>query len=767
MKRLVARFATPTLLFASFTLVATAQTVNFDNLSVSLETTNDEVVATIFKNDVPFIRTSLPTVDVGSREVVNGALELKLKSGKVFVFSGAYGKQGFVTIDYRQTGDVLLTNEEPLIWETVGFDSDRSPRVKAFGTAGLKDVDAFAGSYAFLALVDPDSRAGLVGGWITSEKAGGVVRSGKTVDGVPVYIPQLDYGRFQTKGRVLEERFVVGWFDDCRDGLEGYADAIASHYGIMPKADRILGYCTWYAEKHGGACDEKSIRELTRSLVDNFGDFGFQYVQIDSQWQSGASKNGENKDFSRSAPNGPYPSGMKPTADFIKSCGLRAGLWIAPFSGNYDDPYFADKQDLFVRSAIDYPAPGEQNARKYPSIDQKQGAPYETFWGGTCLDMSNPKARDFLRENVRRIVKDWGFDYLKTDALWTGAAVEIKYVNDEYEPDDMGFQLFYDPKTTNIENFRTGLETMRDAAGDAFILGSVASQNMRVLASSYGLVDAMRIGPDNDPSWNGVCAGPIRGTNRYFYNGRVWFNDPDPVYARTSIPLERARVSASWAALTGQLYALGDWVPDYDAERIDLVRKTIPNHLRKTVRPVDLFESELARVWLLTDSASGVRRDVVGFFNWNENEDASFELTPERLGLPLVDEKGAKIEKYVAFDFWGDRFVEPFESLKTTIPKASCALWAIRPVGDKPILLSTSRHITQGVLEVSREIWDEEKGVLTIDADVPKKTPYELRVYNPQKARLERWTAPSDLSGETTFEYRPNAKEGERFTTAR
>lgn len=50
---------------------------------------------------------------------------------------------------------------------------------------------------------------------------------------------------------------------------------------------------------------------------------------------------------------------------------------------------------------------------------------------------------------------------------------------------------------------------------EVFILGCNVSQNMRTLGASFGLVDAMRIGPDNGPSWEALKRGPWHGTNRY------------------------------------------------------------------------------------------------------------------------------------------------------------------------------------------------------------------------------------------------------------
>lgn len=693
--------------------------------------------------------------DPNAQNVVNKSVCVRLKSGYNLIFSNYHDQYGFISIDYGVWKKGKCGSIAPVDWEFPFLKEKEFNELKALGSAGLKQVDNHKGSYAFLSITDPQTRKGVVSGWITSEIAGGVVLSGKAPSGLPYLTPQLDLGDYQND-RYFSERFVLGAFDDCRFGLENYAQAIADYYSIIPNNDALNGYCTWYSERHGRACDEISMKKLAGSIVENFADFGFQYVQIDDQWQQGNSKNGPNKNFTAHRVDGPYPSGMKATSDFLCDNNLIAGLWFMPFSGNYDDPYWADKQDLFVLSAIDYPEKGQKNTRRYSNINQKKGAPYETFWGGTALDVSNPKTRDYIKDVVQRITQDWNFKYIKIDGMWVGSALEQLYVNDEYLPEDMGKQIFFDRTQTNIENYRKGLELVRNTAKDTFILGCNVSQNMRSLASSYGLVDAMRIGPDNGADWNGVCAGPWRGTNRYFYNGRVWYNDPDPVYVRKSIPVERAQVSATWASISGQLYALSDWIPDYDQERVDIVRKTTPNHQCLNVRPVDLFDADLARAWLLTDERSGVRRDVLALFNWYGDDNETFEFSPEKLGLPLTHKNGKKVEQYVAYDFWTDRLVEPFNVVNASLAKESCKVLAIRPVENHPILLSTSRHVTQGVIDVQVEKWNEEDNTLTIVATIPPKFQYELRVYNPSTGKLDRWSAPENCVGVQTVEYKLN-----------
>lgn len=604
---------------------------------------------------------------------------------------------------------------------------------KALGTAGLTDVDGHKGSYMFLAVAEPVSRQGIVAAWVTSHKGSGIVFSGKTDDGKNVTIqPELQYGRYEIDSSAVPEPevFVLGAFDDCLDGLERYADAIAKVHKIQMKP-QISGYCTWYSNKFGGAGTEASTREFADAALEKLVPFGMRYFQIDDHWQLGkGGLNGPAKNFTGHNPSGPYPSGMKPTAEYLNAKGLIAGIWFMPYSGNWNDPWYADKQEWFVKSAIDYPAPGEKNTRRFSGINQKKGAPYETFWGGTSLDMTDPNVEKYVHEEVDQIANQWGYKYFKYDGMWTAMACEQLYVNDEYLPDDLGLQIFDDMTKTNVEIYRKGLKMVRAAAGDdVFILGCNVSQNMRTMGASYGLVDAMRIGPDNGSSWGGICAGPVRGTARWFFNGRVWYNDPDPVYVRDSIPLAHAQLITSWAAITGQLFAFSDWLPELSDERVNVLQRTIAPVRLYTARPLDVFESKLANLWRLTKP--GNETVIFGLFNWSENEPLKIQKSLKELGL---DENVT----YVGFDFWANAFVPPFRhELDCELPGGSCRVLALtRMAADRPTLAGTSRHVASPLFEVKNVNWNAETLTLSGTSDVVANDPYELRLVLPEGLKV-------------------------------
>jgi len=94
----------------------------------------------------------------------------------------------------------------------------------------------------------------------------------------------------------------------------------------------------------------------------------------------------------------------------------------------------------------------------------------------------------------------------------------------------------------------------------------------------------------------------------------------------------------------------------------------------------------------------------------------------EKIGLP-------KTGRYVGFYFWADEFVAPFEgSLESDLPPASCRILSVRPVSGEPQVISTSRHITQGIVDLLEERWDGDTRMLSGVSRVVANDPYEIRI---------------------------------------
>ena len=575
------------------------------------------------------------------------------------------------------------------------------------GTGGLLPADKNPGSHLFLTAADPSSRHGVVAGWLTQDRGSGVMFS-SVKDGGVDFKAQIDYGhlRIPAGHSAQLETLAIGAFADARLGQEAWADAVKKQYAIkLRKPDAV--YCTWYADGagHGGAGNEKNTVELSKFIAKELKPYGLSVLQIDDMWQDGPAINGPRRGFDRVRPNGPYAHGIAPVAQEVAKDGLGFGLWWIPFGRNYQDPAWKDRQDWFTKGL--------------------DGKPFDTDWGGTCLDLTHPKVQEHLAELVK-LYRDWGVTYFKMDAAWTGTSTKQIYVNDGYKDDNMSAVLpFHDPLKTQIEAYRDGWKLLRKNAGDKiFFSGCCLSQNMRSI-NCVGLVDAMRVGPD---AGGDLMTGPLRGSRLYFMNGRLWWNDPDPAKVRTSVEdngmggggvsLDQARMISSWVAVSGQFFLVSDWLPSLPPERLEVLKRTMA-HQDGSARPVDTFDRDMPNTWLLGDDKSGVKRQVIGVFNF-DGAPLQVIYSLAKLGLDAS-------KSYHAFDFWADKPLPDVEdSFSSSLVPGSCQVVSVREVEAHPVLISTSRHVSSGILEVENETW---KGsTLSGTSSVIGKDSYELRI---------------------------------------
>src|SRR5206468_6454247 len=211
-------------------------------------------------------------------------------------------------------------------------------------------------------------------------------------------------------------------------------------------------------------------------------------------------------------------------------------------------------------------------------------------WGGRilALDGAHPDTQQWLYALARRVVREWGYDYLKIDFLeWaTGGVTHYGGL-------------------TRAEAYRGGLTALREGLGtEAFLLGCGAP-----LQHAAGLVDGMRIGDDVDASWNGIQS-PARATAlRSFYHRSVWLNDPDCLVVRPPLTLEEARVWASVVATSGGMSIFSDNLPKLPAERLPILQKTIPVAAQTTTpaRPVGTQSDEFEIAPAITAGKTIVR----------------------------------------------------------------------------------------------------------------------------------------------------------------
>ena len=126
-----------------------------------------------------------------------------------------YGKHPFVhihTVASNRTKEPVTISKLKLL--EFEYDLDLPcENVRTLGTGGLRGAQA-AGSYTFAAVVDPETRRGIVSGWLTHERGVGVFFP-KEANGRTFVATQIDFGQFRIepgKTRPIDT-MVVGYFD--------------------------------------------------------------------------------------------------------------------------------------------------------------------------------------------------------------------------------------------------------------------------------------------------------------------------------------------------------------------------------------------------------------------------------------------------------------------------------------------------------------------------------------------------------------------------
>ncbi len=289
------------------------------------------------------------------------------------------------------------------------------------------------------------------------------------------------------------------------------------------------GWCSWH-ELRGGVTETDLVANL-EFCAGHFDRRFFRYIQLDEGYQKAAGDWGANEKF---------PHGHRWVTDQIHARDFKAGLWVAPFAVAERSGLPAAHPDWLLTDAD---GPIVWDTRE--------------DWGGKvyALDGAHPQVRQWLFDLARRIVREWGYDYLKIDYLLWATAGASHYGG-----------------LTHAEAYRQGLEALREGVGtEAFLLGCGAP-----LQHAVGFVNGMRIGPDVESTWGGI-QGPTRAAAlRGFYHRSSWLNDPDSLVVRPPLTQAEARLWASIVAVSGGSTMFSDDLPKLPAERIPLLQRTLP-----------------------------------------------------------------------------------------------------------------------------------------------------------------------------------------------
>lgn len=182
-------------------------------------------------------------------------------------------------------------------------------------------------------------------------------------------------------------------FGDSLDGVIGEMTKYRRHIAGQCEADAALP--TIFNEYMHLSWDSPT-EENTRIYAPVVAKTGVEYYVIDCGWHNEEPGNiiypyvGQWKE-SRAR----FPNGVRATTDFIRSLGMKAGLWIEPEIIGIQCQEMLDyyTEDCFI----------QRYGRRLAVMNRH------------FLDYRHPKVRAYMTETIRRMVEDYGADYIKFD----------------------------------------------------------------------------------------------------------------------------------------------------------------------------------------------------------------------------------------------------------------------------------------------------------------------------------------------------------------
>ena len=486
----------------------------------------------------------------------------------------------------------------------------------------------------------------------------------------------------------------------------------------------VTGYCTWWAYR--GGFSQKTLDEVVDVFAEKkLPDFGYAYFQIDDAYQIGNGSCPQNW----LTWNKKFPGGAEYALKKFKSAGMKGGIWVHRVH-RPSDPNVADigrqRPDWFVH---------------------KPDGKLFTDGGFYILNTKNKEALDGMARPIYREIKKQGWDYVKID----GAGDLLNaYKNKQCE------DHFKQIGSTPEESLRDWDRVAREELGPNIYVLSCwgVGPGLNVI----GLADGCRLSDD------GFQPETLAKFNSY--EGVVWRNDPDhcdilgawlmdenammPVFGRPAPVPVRTVVRPAICSIAGVVLMVSDKAEVYEDDlNLEGMKRSAP--VLPTV-PGQLYDpGHGSDTWWLQELASPFENwTVLSRIQWAKKREKEWKF--DLKGVPQQEVKFADIgldpaPEYLVFEFWTQKFLGKFKTsfiAPAMDTNNGMDVFAIREARPHPWVLSTTRHISQGGVDLSDEHWDATSKTLFGKSAVVASDPYVLTAHLPQGFRLKS----ADVSGE-------------------
>ena len=378
----------------------------------------------------------------------------------------------------------------------------------------------------------------------------------------------------------------------------------------------------------------------------------------------------------------------------------------------------------------------EIDTEKYPDLNKMMTDKGWFAPNSSLLDYSNPSVQDWITGEYSKLART-GPDFYWVDNCGPTPTV-------------------YDPKMTELEGFRRFYASIQKgllSTGRNDILIRSGASYMADY-SAAGILDVYAPGPDVANCWveQAISVATQLVHEDYLCHYNLWRRAIDDYFPAGPQTVDQTRAMATLLAFTGLGFTTTDvGLPSIPKDRLELLRQLVPIG---SMRPLDIYrfdvkgidalqgwgtqapdgykfdENPLPRIWTLNVLKGDYEWQLLAVFNWGMRTEQQHFISFADLGLDPDHE-------YLVFDFFSQKPVGVFSGgIGCRVAPSSARSLSIHPIGDRPFLVSTDRHITQGVVDTDHLAWDGKQSTLSgvFTAGVKGRT-YHLTFYARAGAR--------------------------------
>jgi alpha-galactosidase len=213
-------------------------------------------------------------------------------------------------------------------------------------------------------------------------------------------------------------------------------------------------YNTWYPFR------THVSDSLVRSVAKSAADCGIEEFVIDDGWQVNEHGKSSIRGWGENygdwlVDTTKFKGGLKPVFDYIKSLGMKPGLWISIGSATKDSKVYQEHPEWFVEN--EQGNPGNLHFKS----DEDQGfytASFSTGW------------KDYIKNKIVGLVNDYGLAYAKLDlAVVCSPYINNPEISGSYAPGQPGYRDQPESLLVFYDQLLTFFDELHKEAPDLFI----------------------------------------------------------------------------------------------------------------------------------------------------------------------------------------------------------------------------------------------------------------------------------------------------------